>query len=540
MSSDDGAGLARSMAVVSHDSKAMALAMLDETGLWRLLYARLNDLATKVKNQVSTAINEHETVATTDNFQEILKKHSCELLEHADDELLLRMYGQLNQLLSVKPRHYVSHQDFADNASDITLRAIELLKMREKDFTGNDLSALVNFEIQRLLSTGKESGKQFESYSVDEQNAYITRVRNFIGSLPPEHQQHLLKRLGVTELSDAVLKQALTGGALWGVFAGAVEIFGFSFYAGATSLLASLSPFTLPFATYTTLTSLIAVLAHPLFLVAFLGLGWWMYAHKNRILRERLAISMVATIFTVGLGEDAAQMSLRSEKTMALALQRWEGARRDRDTRRKGVKLAQSVASTAKAALERTKEEIHELRQQDDKLEALEENIFRALSTYCKIKPHLFVSEGWGSRISTEARKLIRAKESLTRLRQPGRHSREGWWKQTKTFITEKWDSWNLMGELKTNTEALAECVREAWKSKNHHGFTGAKHLIRLMDELDSNEASLEQCRQARVQQEAIEVKQKETLAQRNGEAYKAEELLRQAEEKYFGLGELP
>ena len=67
---------------------------------------------------------------------------------------------------------------------------------------------------------------------------------------------------------------------------------GFAFYTTATSLVASfagLFGLTLPFGFYTGLTSTIAILASPLFLLPFLlGGGIWLTQHQNKSLKKKL------------------------------------------------------------------------------------------------------------------------------------------------------------------------------------------------------------------------------------------------------------
>jgi len=115
--------------------------------------------------------------------------------------------------------------------------------------------------------------------------------------------------LGLDSLSDDYLKKVLVSGALASAFAGAVSIGGFGFYMGAASLVATiagLAGLTLPFAFYTTMSSLVAVVANPLFFLPLvLGGGVWLFHGKDSELKRKLAVNAVVQLALAGAAAES-------------------------------------------------------------------------------------------------------------------------------------------------------------------------------------------------------------------------------------------
>ena len=138
-----------------------------------------------------------------------------------------------------------------------------------------------------------EIGRRFESLSSDKQQQVVDEVRKFIETLPETQKEQLRKELGSDQITDGFIRKAIVSGTLSTAFAAAVSVGGFAFYTGAVSLLAALAGLvgiTLPFSFYIGLTSTIAVISNPLFVVPVLaGGGWWLYGRQNHKMRRRLA-----------------------------------------------------------------------------------------------------------------------------------------------------------------------------------------------------------------------------------------------------------
>ena len=109
------------------------------------------------------------------------------------------------------------------------------------------------------------------------------------------------------------------------VFATIVEISGFAFYTTATTLLFKFASFfglTLPFASYTTLTSTIAVIANPLFLFILLfGGGAYIVNRQNKSLKNNL---LPITIMQITLPYLSQPSNLQVNESYQLFIEEWK------------------------------------------------------------------------------------------------------------------------------------------------------------------------------------------------------------------------
>ena len=126
-----------SNAILSLDSKGLAtsLALLDELSLSKLLFDKARDLAP----------------GTTKSFEHRLQSATEALSAQPHEELVLRMFGKLNEVLGLPPRNYVSQRDLEDNAEDVVKAACEVLRKVDKKFEGNGLSELARRSVSTVL-----------------------------------------------------------------------------------------------------------------------------------------------------------------------------------------------------------------------------------------------------------------------------------------------------------------------------------------------------------------------------------------------------
>ncbi len=283
----DGRIFADSIFALPKENLCACLALLQELTLYELLSSRARDLWTREPGAFARKLNES----------------AKPLAGLSPGELALRIFGITNEILGLDPRHYAGRRDFADNAGDIIGRCLDVLRKTEKDFGGNDLQAMVRFHFQRMLG---EVEQKFDNLRPEQQTRIVEGIRKLIEALPLEQQEKLRTELKADELSDAVLRQALTTGAIALAFSSAVSSFHFAFYTGAVSLLhglAGLVGLTLPFGFYVGLTSTIAVLSSPLFLLPLLGgSGAWLYTKNNSAMRQRLVPLVVTQMVAAHLG----------------------------------------------------------------------------------------------------------------------------------------------------------------------------------------------------------------------------------------------
>ena len=299
----DAKNLADAILFLPKEAHASCLALLGETTLGKLLKSKVTEL---VKG-------------TDGEFAQHLEQRAKGLEQNSRAELALRMFSVMNKTLELEPRHYAGRRDFEDNAEDIVARCLAVMRKKEKDFSGNDLGALVRYQTNKMFG---EIGKSFDGLPDQKKSELLNEIRRFIQELPADQREKLKEELGANEITDDYLKKALISGALGAAFAATVEIGGFPFYIAAVKLVAwvtALIGITLPFAFYTTLTSLIAVLANPLFLIPLLGGGGhYFYKKNNRSMQQRfvpLIVTQLTVTFLTSDGQsadqDASQEALR-------------------------------------------------------------------------------------------------------------------------------------------------------------------------------------------------------------------------------------
>ena len=146
----------------------------------------------------------------------------------------------------------------------------------------------------------EEIDNSFKEFTILDQTKFAVQVNEYIHNLSKEKQKKIKEKLGVSDLTDEVMRKAIATSGTSIVFAVIVEVSGFGFYTTATTLMASfagLFGITLPFGFYTGLTSTIAVLANPIFIIPFLlGGGALLVNQHNKSLRNKLSPIIVMQI----------------------------------------------------------------------------------------------------------------------------------------------------------------------------------------------------------------------------------------------------
>jgi hypothetical protein len=305
---EDAKLLADSLLGVPAEVLATSLAMMRETNLLPVVWSRL-------KSTVRWA---------DDDFQKELAATAADLAKHPRGELALELLLELNQTLGITPRNYVARRDVEDNAAEVVQKSVDALKGADKKFKGDSLQDLVVYQVQKLI-TGV--GEKLDDLSEEDRRKVVSEFRKFIEGLPEEQQAAIKKELGADELSDALIGRALATGAATVAFATVVEVAGFSAYTFATSSLAAITGavgLTLPFGAYTGLTSFMAVLASPWFILLLMsGGGYFAYAHGQAKLRRGLAPLVVTQLATAGA---SGELPSSREDSVAEFLTCWNDA----------------------------------------------------------------------------------------------------------------------------------------------------------------------------------------------------------------------
>ncbi|NGP53575.1 hypothetical protein [Thioalkalivibrio sp. XN8] len=304
-SKSDGRDLWRSMLALSPTELAGCLALLNETKLWPLVTSRLRGAAgaRQLDRSLQAAIAQLETKPRPD--------------------LILSLLGRMAQVCDISGKDYQAERDFEGHAADIVGRAIEIHRKQYKTFAGSTLGELTRDQLHRIFG-GLDSDP--ESLTDSEQEALLDKVQSFIDALPLDQQQALKEAMGADRITRSVLRKALVTGSLSAALVAAVQVGGFAFYTAAVSMLAGAAGIlgiTLPFAAYTGLSSTIAVLVNPVFLL-ILGGGFVFYltGSGTRKLQQKL-IPLVVTQIAICAQKDTPQATGESGET---CLNVWKNA----------------------------------------------------------------------------------------------------------------------------------------------------------------------------------------------------------------------
>lgn len=264
---------------LSSTELAGCVALLNETKLWPVLRSRLKG-ATGAKD-----------------LDRSLQASISQLEAKARPDLVLSLLGRMAEICDVPGKHYKAERDFEDHAAEIIDGAIKAYKKQNKTFTGSTLTELMPDQLGRLFVGLK--GK-FESLSKAEQEAFLDKLEGFIDALPQEQQEALKNALGTDQISRSLLRKAVVTGSLSAALMVAAQFGGFAFYTTAVSMLAGaagLLGITVPFAAYTGLTSSLAILVNPLFLlIATGGFLYYVTGRGTKKLQENLVPLVITQI----------------------------------------------------------------------------------------------------------------------------------------------------------------------------------------------------------------------------------------------------
>lgn len=185
-----------------------------------------------------------------------------------------------------------------DACVELENASISLLKESSKNkFTGNDTDAMIAYVIEDLLT---QIEKEYKKADDHKQRELVSKLLESLKSMSPEEQEMLKKKLGVNNLTEEVVRKALTQGGLAVAFSSLITMGGFTSYVVAVQIVAAVTGFigiTLPFAFYTTLTSFIAAVANPfIFVPVLLGGGAYMVGRANKKIKNALLPSLATQL----------------------------------------------------------------------------------------------------------------------------------------------------------------------------------------------------------------------------------------------------
>lgn len=302
----DGQILANSLVTLKGTDLRMVYALLLKTNMGHLLSSKTKDVIAKFSKEES------------DNFTYHLEQEVNKLRNVKDQVLQVDLFLEMTRLLNLRGTKFTLEQEIADQSTLIVNGVYQQLLKKDKQFkriaeneiNSSKLQQMIQFQMSKLFN---ELDNSFKDFTIEDQTKFALQVTEYIQSLPEEKQAKIKEKLGVDDLTDEMMRKAIATSGSSIVFAIIVEVSGFAFYTTATSLLASfagLFGITLPFGVYTGLTSTIAVLANPLFLVpVLLGGGALLVNHQNKSLKKKLLPIIVMQITLPFMSQGADEVS---------------------------------------------------------------------------------------------------------------------------------------------------------------------------------------------------------------------------------------
>lgn len=461
MPSIDAQPLATAIATATPETLASLLALLEETSISSVIWGKYRDFADKKESGSS--------------FSRALSERAESLSRQPAPELMLILYGVLNNIAEIRPRIFGAPKDFEDNCEELATVAITLMKKYDPTFVGTSLNDLVRHQSRAMFS---EIENRFAELSSEKQHEFMDKIRSYVHELPEEQRRKLHQELKADELSDEYLRKVITTGALGSAFAATVGISGFSFYMGASSLLAGMAGLiglTLPFGIYTALSSAIAVLANPLFLLAFVGGGGiWLYKDRNRQMRERLLPLVITNLVVASLCVEE-----KREDSSRHAIELWSAAWQKVQECRSTLQQKQAELADAKSVWKSTCTELEQSKK--DKKQLLVERLV-IINRLTKQAPQMVqsIQNGeWGDGLVSLGGELKSCLDKL--LEAQNRPKRESLWGKIADSAGKFLDQVSIKVTIEKLSKNIAEQAVLSWEQGVHPGLSGeAPKLVEL------------------------------------------------------------
>lgn len=485
---------------------------------------------TKLLNILKDKIND-KAKRNSDEFQRRLDKQTVEIVSLPREELTIRMFLNFNQSLELLPRHYVSIRDFEDNSEEIIKKVIGLTRNTYKDFEGSTLTDLSLYYVEKIIADARE---KFSEMSEEQQEDAIEALRSYISTLPEEKQQQIKRQLGVGELKNEYLKKVIKSGAIWGALKVIATTAGFSFYTGLTSLLAGtvgLVGLTLPFGIYMSATSIVAVLANPIFMMGlFTGYGYYFISKNDKAIRQRLITIIIAQLVLQGLENNC---PLDSSGQAELSIKVWKEAWGHVEEARKNYFAVCEKLAEVQARLNENKAKIEECKATMKQADKEREEISNYLHRQILEKPEDLEQGFWGGSFINYGREIIKLQERIERIKE----------EQANKSMLEKIASFGQLKERVCLTKGLDDkangCVKDVKNSWNQRFGDFPEPIAAKLMEWDSlnSRYNLENKNLNELKQ--LEIALKTICETYQNDKTKAEDIKKQAEGKFWGFDKL-
>jgi len=240
-----------------------------------------------------------------DHYQDFIDQE-VELIDYSREELpfeVVRLFARRYDLSLTSIDTQQGLDEFGDR---ILNKAVQSYRSMNKKFTGTTFSDVVHHFFKKMF---EEIGKTYNHGSQTEKDELEKAFTSFIADLPEHQQEKLKQELNVSDLSQQTINRIIASGGIVVLFSALVNTMGFSFYMEATSLLAtgaSLLGLSLPSDTYTNMTSLIAVLASPVFFLSVTTVpGFYFTKQRSKVIDMMCFLAVMQLFFSQDDEEEA-------------------------------------------------------------------------------------------------------------------------------------------------------------------------------------------------------------------------------------------
>ena len=278
----DGQLLANSLMSLKGNDLKMVYTLLCKTNMGHLLTSKTKDLFSK---------------ENIDHFSKHLIEEVKKIEHKADSVIQVDLLLELAKFLKISGANYSVKREVEDQCKAIVQEVYEQFQKQDKRFRAfteninhsTKLEQMVQFQMGKVFH---ELDDSFQNFSLEDQQKFSSQVNEYIQSLPEEKQNQIKEKLGIDDITDDIVLKSIATSGTSKVFTIIAEVSGFSFYSTTTSLVATypgLFGLTMPLGFYTGLTSTIAVLANPIFLLPLLlGGGVLLVNIQNKSLKTRM------------------------------------------------------------------------------------------------------------------------------------------------------------------------------------------------------------------------------------------------------------
>jgi peroxiredoxin family protein len=267
-----------------HKTTLTQLTTWGNSSIWKILFKKARDWSLS-EEEIQKEFDERS--------KQVLESHNYDR-----SRIAAGLTHSLAEAAGVNIDGFYSSEGLHKVGQEIEESAIATLKdQTDGDFNGNSLQEMTQYVIKQMLQQLEE---EFEKKSDQEKKEVTSRLLTIIDELPEDEVERIKDELGVNQLSQEAIRQAISTGAFSVAIMSAIQVGGFGSYLFAVQALAAVTGFfglTLPFGVYTALTSWMAALANPFLMIpAALGFAWFMTSRGNKKIKQSMLPQFVVQI----------------------------------------------------------------------------------------------------------------------------------------------------------------------------------------------------------------------------------------------------